>query len=1078
MASSSSSSSSPSSSPSLVYSISSMSSSSSSPSSPRWMYDVFLSFQGETRRSFIDHLYTNLCNVGVNTFRDDEEIKKGENISTELLKAIGESRISIIIFSQNYARSKWCLKELVEILKCKENMQQTVLPIFYDVDPSEVRNQTGEFSKALLQHTERFGDQKVDEWKVALTKAANLSGWDLQTMTNRCESKLIEEITEEILRELNHTWMNVAKYPIGINSRAREIIRLLQSQKTKDNVGMIGLYGMGGVGKSTLAKAIYNLIFQKFEGSSFIEIIISDILEGRQNGIVKLQEKLLCETLKRHKFEIANVDKGISLIKERLRSKKVLIVLDGIDHISQLESLAQQDWFGSGSVIILTTRDIHLLSDLKEHEKYMVETLRFDQSLKLLSWHSFGVPKPLDDYAEVCKSVASYTGGLPLAVTVIGSYLRGRSVEEWSINVEKLRSMPHDDVQKVLKISFDALDDDTQNVFLDIACFFLGQDKKESIMILEASRFHAGTGIRTLIERCLLTIKSEFGEDERLHMHDLVRDMGREIVRKESPREPGKRTRLIDPKDVFDVLQSNKGTETIEGIMLKDMSLSTKAFERMVKLRILELDNVQFKGSFAYLSNELRWFKWRNCHLKCIPSNFRFEKLIKLDMSNSSIQEFQASMKNIKCLRILYLNHCKHLKKTPDFTGAQSLQKLSFKSCFNLAGIHKSVGNLENLVELNFWRCFKLKELPNSICKLRSLEVLNVGYCITLKVLPIDFGKLDQLREFIANGTPISHLPFSLGCFQHLKLLALGGVGVKTLTHHSWLRTSCDPANASLYSLEGLDLKGLSFSLCHLSNLEDLYLEDWRNLRAIPELPPNLKKLYARNCVSLEKIANISALKRLEILCIAGCKSLVELPGLESLESLEGFEITNCSALTIPRFENWFQAQYCEGDSVRICVEVLGTFVQCYVQTLLRHKQPIRMIHKAFDDDYLYEFEVSVRNKTTGHWIPMRSTHNYFLDYRPLHCDGTIRLERECPEWAVEKDECKGIRFEVPIMGGEELELEVYAEFDYPSQILCLCELHRDRDGQVCFFPSTRGYLEVDETTVSFYGQEVQMIIY
>lgn len=167
------------------------------------------------------------------------------------------------------------------------------------------------------------------------------------------------------------------------------------------------------------------------------------------------------------------------------------------------------------------------------------------------------------------------------------------------------------------------------------------------------------------------------------------------------------------------------------------------------------------------------------------------------------------------------------------------------------------------------------------------------------------------------------------------------------------------------------------------------------------------------------------------------------------------------------------QAHYCEGDSVRICVEVLGTFVQCYIPTVLRHKKPIRMIHKAFDDDYLYGFHVTVRNKTTGHWIPLRD-HN-FLEYRLLHCDGTIRLECGWPKWELEKDESKGIRFEVPIMGGEEL--EVYAELD-PSQILCLCELHRDRDGEVRFFPSTRGYLEVDETTVSFNGQDVQLIIY
>ncbi|XP_031116706.1 TMV resistance protein N-like [Ipomoea triloba] len=165
-----------------------MASSSSSSSTTAWVFDVFLSFRGETRKSFTDHLYEDLRQAGVNTFRDDEEIRKGENISDELLKAIKGSKISIIVFSKTYAQSRWCLDELVKILDCKKNFQQMVLPIFYNVDPLDVRKQTGEFGKALAQHLQRFSDQKVDEWKVALTNVADLSGWNLQTMTNRYNS--------------------------------------------------------------------------------------------------------------------------------------------------------------------------------------------------------------------------------------------------------------------------------------------------------------------------------------------------------------------------------------------------------------------------------------------------------------------------------------------------------------------------------------------------------------------------------------------------------------------------------------------------------------------------------------------------------------------------------------------------------------------------------------------------------------------------------------------------------------------------------------------------------------------------
>ncbi|XP_019159713.1 PREDICTED: TMV resistance protein N-like [Ipomoea nil] len=528
---------------------------------------------------------------------------------------------------------------------------------------------------------------------------------------------------------------------------------------------MIGIFGMGGVGKSTVAKAIYNhliMSFQGFDGSCFLANIRQVSSKGH-NGLVALQEKLLHNTLKRKNFEINNVDEGISLIKARLHSKKVLIVLDEIDQISQLESLAgQRNWFGKGSVVIVTTRDSHLLSDLGTKETYMVKKLSIGDSLQLLSWHAFGVPIPLKEYYGLCKTIASYTDGLPLALTIIGSHLRRRSVQEWIEEVEKLRSKPRDDIQKVLKRSYDALDDDTKNIFLDISCFFVGHDKKDTTMILEACGFHAKCGIRSLIERCLLTSQGG-GEFERLEMHDLVQDMGREIVKKEYPRDPSKRSRLVDPKDVFDVLQGNKGTEAIEGMivksnMLRNVVLSTKVFIMMVNLRILILDGVRLGGSFKYLSNELRLLSFHNCHLSHIQLDFDFMKLVELDLKGSNIEEFQPNMQNFICLRILKLDSCKQLKNTPDFSGAQSLQDISFKCCSNLAKVHPSIRNLERLVRLDFTECEKLEMLPSSICKLKSLECLMLYGCQNLRELPIDFGKLEQLQILDAGNTALSHL--------------------------------------------------------------------------------------------------------------------------------------------------------------------------------------------------------------------------------------------------------------------------------------------------------------------------------
>ncbi|CAL5425320.1 unnamed protein product [Camellia sinensis] len=151
-------------------------------------YDVFLSFSGiDTRMNFTSHLFAALERHGFYTFRDDTKLHRGEDIGSELLNAIKESSISIIVFSKNYAMSKWCLDELVQIMECKKTFKQIVLPIFYDVDPSDVRAQKGRVAEAFAKHEEHFGkssDGKVEKWRAAFTEVANLSGWDLKKVYN------------------------------------------------------------------------------------------------------------------------------------------------------------------------------------------------------------------------------------------------------------------------------------------------------------------------------------------------------------------------------------------------------------------------------------------------------------------------------------------------------------------------------------------------------------------------------------------------------------------------------------------------------------------------------------------------------------------------------------------------------------------------------------------------------------------------------------------------------------------------------------------------------------------------------
>lgn len=158
---------------------------SSSSTNPQFVYDVFLSYRGnDTRNNFTAHLLNALRLRGIDTF-EDNELWRGEEISSALCKAIEDSRISIIILSKNYASSTWCLNELIKILQCKETKKQMVLPIFYHVDPSQVRNQKGSVRKAFIKHESRFKDEmeKVKKWKSGLKQVANLSGYHLKKET-------------------------------------------------------------------------------------------------------------------------------------------------------------------------------------------------------------------------------------------------------------------------------------------------------------------------------------------------------------------------------------------------------------------------------------------------------------------------------------------------------------------------------------------------------------------------------------------------------------------------------------------------------------------------------------------------------------------------------------------------------------------------------------------------------------------------------------------------------------------------------------------------------------------------------
>ncbi|XP_059650647.1 disease resistance protein Roq1-like [Cornus florida] len=344
-------------------------------------YDVFLSFSGiDTRNKFTGHLLDALERDRFRTFRDDSKLRRGKEIGPGLVRAIEESRISIVVFSKNYASSTWCLEELVKIMDCKRTLKQIVLPIFYDHEPSDARSQRGCYAEAFSRHEKSFGSESVERWRAALTDAANLSGYVLQNVANGSESKLIEIVVRDVADKLNPTCLSVADYPVGIERGVQQVCEFLKLRSDSD-VRIIAIWGMGGIGKTTIAKAMYNRIHYMFESSCFLANVGRTSMQP--NGLVELQERLLCDLLMdRNLPRIRSEDHGIEEIKQRAWCQRVLLVLDDVDNIRQLRALAiNRGLFHCGSRIVITTRDLSSVSMLEVDEEYEACPLNEKESL-------------------------------------------------------------------------------------------------------------------------------------------------------------------------------------------------------------------------------------------------------------------------------------------------------------------------------------------------------------------------------------------------------------------------------------------------------------------------------------------------------------------------------------------------------------------------------------------------------------------------------------------------------------------------------------------------------------------------
>ncbi|KAJ9556101.1 LOW QUALITY PROTEIN: hypothetical protein OSB04_010715 [Centaurea solstitialis] len=634
-----------------------------------WKYGVFLSFRGvDVRNSF------------------------GETIRPSLLKAIEVSQIAVVVFSENYANSSWCLQELEHIMKCKDERGQIVIPVFYHIDPSEVRNQKRKYGEAFAKYEAE--KKNVKSWRQALSDAGNLSGFKVEGP----ETVFIKEIVSTISERLRVPISSDDEDLVGIKDR----LQALKSMLAIDSQGvlMVGIWGLGGGGKTTLAYAVYDEISSKFDGCCFLKNVRE---ESIKHGLEELQKEILSRVLKQKKGGITRRCKNAD---KELRRKKVLLVLDDVDHADQLKALAgSHDWFDEGSRVIITTRDQHVLNIQQVNGIYNNSLLNDEEAIKLFSKHALRCGNRIEDYDILSNKVVSYARGLPLALKVMGSFLCDKDKSEWLSALARLKDIPEEDIMGKLKISYNGLQPSEKELFLDIACFFRGR-MCEYIRweILEACGLHPKIGVKTLIEKALITVSKEGWFD----MHDLIQEMGHYIVRGNNPQNPEEHSRVWRWEDVE-----------------KICATPTKARTENHSIEAINLgyDTPNLPHVVANMK-KLRWFSCNNFPVTSLSRNFQPTKLCYLGLRASSLKQlWEGDDTVLPNLKVLDLSRSENLISTPNFQGLPFLERIILQECHALTHIHPSISDHKTLIYVNMVYCTSLETFP-PISGMKSLETL------------------------------------------------------------------------------------------------------------------------------------------------------------------------------------------------------------------------------------------------------------------------------------------------------------------------------------------------------------------
>ncbi|KAL1293166.1 hypothetical protein HN51_053802 [Arachis hypogaea] len=778
------------------------------------------------------------------------------------------------------------------------------------------------------------------------------------------------------LQKLNLDNTNETENSFVKDQNYAHIESLLRTQPKE--VQVIGVWGMGGIGKTTIAAAIFEEFSPKYEVNCFLANVRE---ESSKHGFKYIFNKLLCELLQ----EDIHIDTPTiisSNIMSRLRHKKALIVLDDVNSSDLLDNLlgVGNDYLGVGSRVIVTTRDRHVLTCRAVDQILEVKEMNYHNSLKLFSLNAFNqIHPPENGFQELSKRAVAYAKGNPLALKVLGSFLRSKSEDDWDSALTKLKGTPDANVHKVLRLSFDELDDAEKNIFLDIACFFKGEEKYKVIMILNACGFHANIGIRNLLDKALITITKM----KRIQMHDLIQEMGQEIVCEESAKIPGGQSRLWNPDEVCDILKNDKGTDAIESIFLDmtqttDLHISSNAFRKMPNLRLLAFadsighgrrrtNNNLYLPTNLELPNSLRYIQWDGYPLKSLPSIGWPKNLVEISMPDSNVEKLWDGVQNLPSLEIINLRGSKRLIECPNFSATSNLKEVWFNFCESLTHVHPSIFSLEKLEFLAVYGCKELKSLCSSNCS-PSLHTVVAYNCPNLQEFSVPILHQDSKIHLHLRSTPLKELPPSILHLKHL-------VNFSFPISKNLAKLSANFANQIMLSdisEHEQDAVATLHSVLPCPVFKHVKLLKFDNCHSLTELPDNISLLSSLVKLSFHKTnviglpESIKFLPQLKVLKVCHCEMLQFIPVFPP--SVECLKVWDCKSLkTILSLESETPKQHagtfifldCMNLDENSCNAILKDAIartKCWMETILTSESEVSEEQRENEDHNVINF--------------------------------------------------------------------------------------------------------------------------